>query len=161
MKRCLLILGLLLGFLNPVFANDLEKFQMISEIGTLANNKNYIQALDKCLDALKKYPDEPELYYWSAVIKSRTGNNEDAVLDYDKAIKLKPDNSSIYVMRGVAKSDLGDNSGAIADFDEAIKINPKDTSAYIMRACVKIQMGDIQGAGDDFEASNKILDKKE
>ena len=158
MRKFLIVSGLLLGLLNPVFASDLEKFQAIAEIGTLTNNGNYMQALDKCMNAMKKYPDEPELYYWSAAIKSKTGDNKSAVLDFDKAIELNPNESSLYVMRGVAKSDLGDNKSAIEDFDKALKINPKDASAYMMRACIKIEMGDMQGADDDFKASSKIIE---
>ncbi len=158
MKKFFVILVLVFGLFNPVLATDLERYQAISEIGTLANNKNYIQALDKCIEALKKYPQEAELYYWSAVIKTRTGDIKSAIPDFDKAIELNPENSSVYVMRGVAKSDLGDNKGAIDDFDKAISLNPKDTSAYMMRACVKIEMGDMQGADEDFNMSNKLIE---
>lgn len=158
MKKFLVISGVLFGLFNPVLAADSQKYQVISEIGALANNKNYLQALDKCMEALKKYPDEAELYYWSAVVKTKIGDINSAITDFNKAIELNPDNSSIYVMRGVAKSDLGDNKGAIEDFDTALKINPKDVSAYMMRACVKIEMGDMQGADADFNASNKLLE---
>lgn len=163
MKRFPVIFVIVLAsvwFINPAYSSDLEKFRTISEIGTLANTQDYTQALDKCLDALEKYPQEPELYYWSAVIKSRLGYNPEAVLDFDKAIELNPDNSSLYVMRGISKSELGNNTGALEDFDQALKVNPNDGSAYSMRACVKVEMGDLQGANEDLEMMNNIYREK-
>lgn len=165
MKKFLVITSLIISLAlgNSVSAKDIEidmvKIRTITEIGTLSNAKKYSEALEKCETALKKYPQEPELYYWSASIKSELGNNEAAIVDYDKAIKLNPKISNAYVMRGISKSELKDYDGAIADFDYAISINPNDSSAFSMRACVKLEMGDIEGASKDLEYANKIIDE--
>lgn len=157
-----LILGLFLTVNNPVFANsDMEKIRVMSEIGTLVNAENYNIALDKCYTALKKYPDEADLYYWIASIKSNMGDEKGAITDYDKAISLNPDDPGIYVMRGISKSNLGDNTGAIEDYNHALKINPHDSSAYSMRACSKIALGDLTGANEDLEMANKLFDEEE
>lgn len=140
---------------------DMPKLQMISEIGSLLNTGFYEDAVAKCDEAMKKYPKEPELYYWSGMIKSKLGDNKSAIKEYDTAISLNPKNSSAYVMRGIAKSDVEDFDGAIADFNHAITINPKDSSAYSMRACVKIQTGDIDGALKDMQTANKLMDEEE
>ena len=140
---------------------NLPKLQAISNIGSLLNTGFYEDALAQCNDAIKKYPKEPELYYWSGMIKSKLGDNKAAIKDYDTAIGLNPKNSSAYVMRGITKSDIDDFDGAIADFNHAISINPKDSSAYSMRACVKIQTGDIDGALKDMQTANKLMDEEE
>jgi len=161
LKKFLVILALLFGvFLSVNTANefDREKLQIISEIGTLSNAQKYLQALHKCKAALEKYPDEPELYYWSAVIKTHMKDDKGALVDFDKAVELNPEDSNVYVMRGITKNELGDDKGALADFDQAIKLNPKNSSAYSMRACVKIGTGDLQSANDDLETANKLFD---
>ena len=161
LKKFLVILTLLAicGFsVNCAYGFDREKLQIISEIGTLSNSQKYLQALDKCKTAMAKYPDEAELYYWSAVIKTHMKDNKSALMDFNKAVELNPHDSNVYVMRGITKNELGDDAGALADFDMAIKLDPKNSSAYSMRACVKIGSGDLQSANDDLEAANKLFD---
>ena len=168
MKKGLIVAGLVIGLAcssaNVVSAeennSDMQKLQTISEIGTMSNTGYYEDALVKCDQALKKYPKEPELYYWSATIKSKLGDEKSAIKDYDKAIELSPKNGAAYVMRGITKSDVEDFDGAIADFNKALEINPKDSSALSMRACVKIQIGDIDGALKDMQVANKLMDEE-
>ena len=141
---------LFLNGANQTFASDIDKVKIISEIGTLSNNEKYDEALEMCDSALKTYPNEPDLYYWSATIKLE---------DYNKVIELKPNDSNAYVMRGICKSDLGDPAGAIEDFNTALKINPKDSSAYSMRACARIDLGDLTGANEDLNIANQLYDE--
>lgn len=156
----MLTLGILLASTNISFASDVEKYKTISEIGTLSNTEKYEEALEKCSSAMEKYPDEYELYYWSATIKSSMGDKEAALKDYDKVISLNPQDGNAYVMRGICKSDLNNPAGAIEDFNKALEINPKDTAAYSMRACAKIDLGDMNGANQDLEIANKLYDSE-
>lgn len=162
MKKSLFTLGLILGLLvfscNISFANDSEKFKLIYEIGTLSNQEKFDDALEKCSKAIKTYPDDAELYYWSATIKSLKGDKKNALIDYNKVIELNPKDENAYVMRGICKSDLGDTNGAIEDYNSALKINPQNSSAYSMRACAKIDLGDLNGANLDLNLANKIVD---
>lgn len=166
MKKALIISGLLfglfLGSANSVFASsDYEKVSIIVEIGTLSNNERYTEALALCNSALKDYPNEPELYYWRATIKSSLGNNAEALNDYNKVIMLEPKDSDAYVMRGSCKSDLGDMDGAIEDYNKAIELNSKNSSAYSMRACTRLKLGDLTGASEDLETANKLVENSE
>ncbi len=162
MKKVLIIFGFvvtLLGCsLTSSYASDLEKHKTISEIGILSNAEKYDEALQKCEAALVKYPDDPELYYWSATIKASTGDKKSALADYDKVIELNPKDGNAYVMRGICKSDLNDPIGAIEDYNKALEINPKDSSAYSMRACAKLDLGDFNGANADLEVANKLYE---
>lgn len=165
MRKSLILLGLIFAIFfsvnNFAYSNDLEKIKTISEIGTLTNSEQYQDALDKCNAAMIKYPDDAEIYYWSATIKSSMGDKQAALIDYDKAVELNPNESSAYVMRGICKSDLGDNDGAIEDYNQAIQINPKDSSAYAMRACAKLDKGDLQGANQDLNETHRLFDEEE
>ncbi len=163
MKKFLVSLGLVLGLIlstgSFAYSSDLEKAQEITNIGTLATSNQYEQALEKCNAAMEKYPDDAELYYWRANIKTHMDKFEEAQEDYSKAIELNPNNPSIYVMRGIVKSELGDNQGAMEDLNYAIKLDPNHVSAYSIRACIKIELNDLKGADEDLEKANVLLEK--
>lgn len=164
MKKYLVITGLAVLMtltMNCAFSQEtnLEKVRTMVEIGNLVNVNNFDEALEKCDQALVKYPEEADLYRWRATIKSSKGNKEEAIKDFDKSLELKPDDDSVIVLRGVCKMESGDMEGAMADFNKAISINPKNSSAYSMRACLKLQTGDIESADEDFETSNKLYDE--
>lgn len=159
MKKYLIILGAILllgyGFSTPAFSVETEN-DVVTEIGILVNNNHFKTALEKCNNALQKYPNNADLYYWRASIK--IANGENALEDYNKAINLKPKDSKLYVMRGIYKLKLGNPNDAILDFNKALEINPENSSAYTMRACAKIEIGDMKSADEDLEKANKLYD---
>lgn len=166
LKKNLLVFGIIavMLLLSGSFAyssEEFDKMKVITEIGNLSNSGKYEEALEKCKDAIKKYPKEAELYYWSASIRNNLGDSKAAIKDYTEAIKINPKDGSAYVMRGISKTEMKDFSGAIADYNRAIALNPKDGSAYSMRACAKIEMGDIAGASKDLEKANMLYDEGE
>ena len=59
MKKLLVILGLLFCSMNLAYANEnLDLLNTISEIGSMiAVDEKYDEALVKCNEALKKYPE--------------------------------------------------------------------------------------------------------
>lgn len=166
MKRFLLsfvlILCLVFGINNHAIAKDnIESIETISQIGSLANSGNYMQALDKCNQALKKYPKEPDLYYWKASIQSSINQKHEALENFNKAIALNSKEATYYVVRGICKMDLNDYKGAEADFNKAIELNPSDATAFTMRGCAKLSQGDIDGANNDLTKANQLFDKDE
>lgn len=159
MKKYFITFGTILvlgyGFNTPIFSVETEN-DIVTEIGILVNNNNFNTALEKCNNALQKYPSNADLYYWRASIK--IANGEDALEDYDKAINLKPEDSKLYVMRGIYKLKFGNPNDAILDFNKALEINPENSSAYTMRACAKIEIGEMKSADEDLEKANKLYD---
>ena len=154
----LLVIGLFLGTCNFGYANEVEKIQMITEIGSLSNNDNYTQAFEKCNAALKKYPEEPDLYYWRGTILYSLGRKQDALKDLDKALELNSKDTTYLVMRGICRSELMDRDGAIDDFNKAIEINPKLPSAYLMRASLKLASGEYESANEDLNTANRLFE---
>ncbi len=154
----LLAFALVLGTCDLVYANDAEKIQIITEIGSLSNNDNYNSALEKANEALKKYPDEADLYYWRGTSLYSLGRKQEALKDLNKALEINPNETTYLVMRGICRSELMDADGAIADFNKAIEINPKLPSAYLMRASLKLAAGEYESANQDLDTANKLFE---
>lgn len=182
MKKVLMILGLMVVFGIGAYAQDVPAqvsaetevqavenkadveevnlLNVVTTIGILVTDEKIEDAYEKCNEALVKYPDAPELYYWRGVVLSAKGKHLEALADYEKAIALKPDNLDYHVRRGMCMSDLGNRTGAMDEFDYVINKDPKMGMAYLMRAVIKLQMGDYSGASADLEKGNLYVDEE-
>ena len=89
-------------------------------------------------------------YINSGIAKMESGNYDEAITDFDRAIELDADNAEAHSHRGSAKSHIGDIEGAIEDFDRAIEIDADDVGAYVQRAIGKQHKDDHQGAIADW-----------
>ena len=164
-KELIIVFSFVLVFIlfifgcNCAYSEDLDKDRIISDIGALVNRGKFKAALKDCNRYIVQYPDEPDLYYWRATIRSSLGNLKLALEDFNKSVELDGDNPTTYVMRGICKYNLSDYDGALADYNKAIDLEPKNISAYNMRAGLKLQIGDYEGADADFTFAEKI--KKE
>ena len=162
MKKILFTLGLILALsCNVLYAAEVGKDKIISEIGSLVNAQKYQIALTKCNAALQKYPQEAFLYYWRGSIENSTGNKQAALADLNKSITFDEKNSKAYILRGIVKSELGDNEGAMEDINKAIELDPNDSAAYSMRACIKLDMGEFDSANEDLDMANKLMNSKQ
>lgn len=63
-----------------------------------------------------------------------TGDFENAVASYDKAIELKPNSTVFWNYRGRALANLGRFDEAISSFDKSIAINSSDPEALNLKA---------------------------
>jgi len=93
-------------------------------------------------------------YYNRGSLKMDLGDNQGAILDFNKAINLYKEqgfrDASVYYNRGIVKSGMGDERGAIADYSQAIIYEPSNANAYNNRAGSKYILGDKQGAISDY-----------
>ena len=116
-----------------------------------------------CYDlAIKWKPKFFEAHVNRAIVKSRLGRHQDAIVDYDRAIKLNPraiklnpDLAGIYSNRGDSKAELGRHQDAIVDYDRAIKLNPDLAEAYSNRGISKAKLGRHQDAIVDYDKAIK------
>ena len=87
---------------------------------------------------------------------SLSGNIEEAISCYTKALQIDPQNKYAYHVRAVIKMETGDLKGALSDYNKAIEISPNFTEAYIGRGRTKERMGDAKGAKADFEKAEDL-----
>ena len=73
-------------------------------------------------------PDHPHAWLERGYLKSRQGQYEGAIADYDQAIRLDPRNAGAYANRSLAKSELGRHDEALEDLDQAMRLDPDAVS---------------------------------
>ena len=100
-----------------------------------------------------------ESYLQRAYINGATGNYDDSISDFTKAIEKGLDKYSeeqAYYLRGLAKSILEDFKGSISDFSKVIKLNPNNFEAYNERGSNQELIGNIISAKDDYQKALQI-----
>lgn len=89
-------------------------------------------------------------------IKSRVGDFDGELQDYNRVIAIHPDHKWAYISRGSALNRMEKYTEAIADFNKALSIDPNDAEAYNNRGFAKKGLGDKEGACSDWNASRKL-----
>ncbi len=131
-----------------VGSNDLSLLNEKARL--LGTQKQHSEAIAIYSAVINKQP-EAFAYNNRGAAKLDLGNNQGAILDFDRAININPKFAGAYFNRGNAKSDLGNKQEAIIDFDRAIDINPKFADAYCKRGNAKYKLGDKQEAIIDYD----------
>ena len=85
-----------------------------------------------------------------------SGNYNDAVNAYSKAIVLDPKYVEAYYKRGFAYSKLGQYQRAIKDYDEAIRLKSDDAELYVFRGGAYYFLGQHQRAIEDYTQAIRL-----
>jgi tetratricopeptide (TPR) repeat protein len=67
-------------------------------------------------------PDDYRAYKSRGFIKGKLGKNQEAILDYDRAIAINPNFPEVYGLRGLIKYNLEDKKGAVLDLKRAAEL---------------------------------------
>lgn len=95
-------------------------------------------------------------YFGRGNVKSKKGDLDGALADYNEAIRFNPKYAATYNNRGNVKLKKGDLNGALADFNQAIQLNPAYGLAYRNRGRAKGKKGDVNGAIADYNQAIKL-----
>jgi tetratricopeptide (TPR) repeat protein len=90
--------------------------------------------------------DLASLYAMRGAERSRSGQHDLALADYDQAIKVEAKAASIYTGRGNVYSAKGDSDRAIADFGQAIRLDPTFAMAHYGRGNAHAAKGAMDAA---------------
>jgi tetratricopeptide (TPR) repeat protein len=90
-------------------------------------------------------------HFNQGVANYNSGDYEQAIADYSKAIELDPDDATAYSNRGSAYKESGDLEQAIADYNKAIELDPDDGTVYNNRGNAYVDIGELEDAIADFE----------
>ena len=92
-------------------------------------------------------PKPIAIVVWLTGSKAR---NDDAIVNFTKAIDLNPNDADTYYKRGLAYGSKGDYDDAIVDYTKAIQFNANDAQAYNNRGVVYRVKGEVGLAIEDF-----------
>ena len=99
--------------------------------------------------------DEAEAHNARGIAYSENGDQDKAIIAFNKAIELQPDFAEGYNNRGIAYGEKGDFNHAIGDFNKAIEINSNYTAAYTNRGVAYDKMGTFDRALQDYNKAIK------
>ena len=100
--------------------------------------------------------ENAELHYCLGLIDLLLGNDDVALLQFNKAINMKDDFALAYHDRAGIKWKMGDRLGALYDYKAAVNYMQVFPLAYNNMGAVKMTLGDYEGAINDF---TKALDQ--
>ncbi|MGD9817648.1 MAG: tetratricopeptide repeat protein [Desulfomonilaceae bacterium] len=95
-------------------------------------------------------------HYNSGLLAMKTGNFQEAIDFFTKAIQEKPDDYRFYNDRGVAHKRLGNLESALSDYNKALELKPDYTNALNNRGVIYLQQGKYDEALLDFNEALKF-----
>jgi tetratricopeptide (TPR) repeat protein len=116
----------------------------------LQNNK---EALKVTNSALKKFPNDPELFFIRGQLNFQQKKFKLAVDDYDKTLSINANwnTTQVYLNRGFANDGLLKPDTALQDFAKAISADPNNASGYIARGKLLYRQSKFADAVEDFK----------
>lgn len=89
---------------------------------TLLSRRAGAGVIAACSEAIRRAPDDPDLFMARALELSREHRHVPALADADRAIELAPENAELYVGRATLRERSGDETGALADHRVACQL---------------------------------------
>jgi len=131
--------------------------EIISDISDNTKNGDFKSLNSDYIKLIGEFPTNSNSYYVIAKSQSKTGMNEEAILNFKKALDLDSLNHLIYIERAILKIKLGDNNGAISDCLDAIRINGKYSYAFSTMALAYENLNEIGNSIHYYEKA-KLYD---
>ena len=98
-------------------------------------------------------PDNADMYNTRGLIYSESGDYNQAIAAFAKAIELNPESATAHHNRGNAYRAKGEIGKAIADYSQAIVLKPKVAESYYIRGEAWLRIGKWEEAQRDLTAA--------
>ncbi len=100
-------------------------------------------------------------WYSTGNESAKEGNNEDALIAYDKALELDPNHVSAWNNKGIVLARLGRFEEAISCYDRAIELNSEYANAWYSKANALRNFGQslVDKANDDRTNAPKLVNR--
>lgn len=106
--------------------------------------------------SFQQIPNAIDIFFKKGLESSQSGNYEQAIKDFSKAISLNANYAEAYYNRGIVFFEMKQNEKGMADFDKAINLMPDNGMFYFQRGNKKWLMLDKEGACMDWNKSNNV-----
>jgi len=118
-------------------------------------HKNYDRAIALFTDAIASGDLRPAnlalAYHYRGAEYLKTGRDDEAIADFDRALALNATLFTAYYDRGVAFKRKGDLTRAIADYSEAIRLHPNLNYFYLHRGAAYAANSQYEEAIADYK----------
>ncbi len=131
----------------------------------LLGDKKYPEAADAFTKAIALKPDVAAYHNNLAQAYAKSGQNDKAIVEYQKAAELDPQNAALYWFNvGAVETNTGKVDDAIAAFDKVIAADPTKADAYYWKGVNLVgkattsKDGKFEAPAGTAEAFNKYLE---
>ncbi|MBA7519581.1 Beta-barrel assembly-enhancing protease [subsurface metagenome] len=132
------------------------------KISILTEQDRSKDAYNDVEDYMRMYPDQPEYFYFRALLHLQKGKYSKAIDDFNRAIQLDmPDNTvyKVYLNRGMAHFYLQDFDLAEDDFNEVLSLHSKSAAACHGKGMIKYELREYEEAVIQFQKALKLEDE--
>ena len=137
---------------GKVTAADInEARELLNEAVKLKYDKKLKDAVLKCREALKKNPNDMDIYKELANIYKKQNDFSGAIDIYEKAIVIEPENSGLWIEKANTLGSQKKYKEAIEAFKKAIELKPAEKQAYIDMAKAYGQLDDFENCEDTYK----------
>jgi tetratricopeptide (TPR) repeat protein len=131
-----------------VALREIEKLR--KEVELVKKDKTQIARYDQAIQDLSATE-----WYRKGLTAMRTGNYNEAISAYTKAVRLDPQYVLAYIDRSFAYSRLGNFQQVFENANKAIELDPRNARAYVNRGFAHSKLGHYQQAIED---ANKAVE---
>lgn len=105
--------------------------------------------------------DNHNSWYSAGNASAKNGNNEDALIEYDKALEIDPKHVSAWNNKGIVLSRLKRFEEAISCYDKAIELSPEYANAWYNKANALRNFAQslVDNANDDRTNAPKLVNR--
>ncbi len=129
----------------------------IASIESLIRSREYDQALQKTISALKESPNDYRLWTLEGIVFSIKGKNQEALSAFDKSLQLSP-NYAPALKGEVQLLYQAQDKRAIPLLERILKADPNDETAHEMLAVSEARQSQCKVANTQFLLSAHAID---
>ena len=109
-------------------------------------------ALKVTEDALKLFPNDPELNYVRGLLNYQSGKYKLAVDDFNKVVSMDANwnTCQVFLNRGLTNDALQKPDQAMQDYTRAIMADPNNAGGYVARGNLQYNNANYREAAEDF-----------
>jgi tetratricopeptide (TPR) repeat protein len=115
--------------------------------------KDYNRIIDACNEVLNSGKDNVDIRNTLGAAYANTGQMDQAIIEFRKAISLDSLNGKVYYNLGSSYAAKGDDKTAIDYLQKALKHNYRDPSTYITLGAIYARNGDFNSAFQEYSAA--------
>jgi tetratricopeptide (TPR) repeat protein len=103
--------------------------------------------------------EQATTWFHQGIEQDQSGNFEESLASYDKALEIRPDLIELWFNRGNALFNLGRFEEALASYDQVIEINPNIHEVWYNRGNALLNLGRSEEASASFNKAEEIQPK--